>query len=122
MLEEKLKELDALQVLVATEAATFIRNIMSSPYYDAYITLKYTLDMWNREIKENSIEMTDETESKSFDRTLKYLKEMDSFYKQLDTIRTHLMPKEIKSANEEVVSLFERAQIELKEKELKKQK
>jgi len=90
----------------------FYDQITRSPYYDGYVTVLVTIKRWNAEITNNPMLIGDE--DKGFDKTHKYLTEIESYYKQLDYLRNQMNPIETAMANEEVTSLFEKAHSEIK--------
>lgn len=120
MTEQQLKELEDTGSPVCTEAAGFIRNIMQSPFYTGYVTIKSSIDKWNMEIQSSEISLTSSKDDKSFERAHKYLTEMKPYYEQLEYFRANLTSKKLVDAEIEVNSLMDEARIKLNEKNKKR--
>ncbi len=112
MTEEQLQELEKIKTPIAKDAAEFIRGILQSPFYDGYITTKYVINRLNSEIV--GLPKIIKEEDKVFEKVHKFTTEMNGYYDQLEYFKNKLNPKQVESANEEVTSLFEKAQKELK--------
>lgn len=115
MTEERLSELEGLKYPVAKEAAEFIRGILNSPFYDGYVTTKYVINRLNKEII--GLKKIIKEEDKVFEKVHKFTTEINGYYDQLEYFKNKLTPKQLSHANEEVVSLFEKAQKELKDEQ-----
>ena len=112
MNQEDIDELSSLRSPVAKLAVEFINNVISSPYYDGYKAVWFTITTLNKEIQESAIILSEE--DKRFDKINKYIIELKPYYETLDYLRLKLTPEQTKSANEEVRSLFERAHSDVK--------
>lgn len=97
----------------AAHAYAFIAAAKESPYYEGYITLKSTIDSWNDELQYKRIRLTSDKDDKGFDRTHKYLTEINVYYDKLDYFRSKLTPGQIEKANAEVKDIFEKAKQEM---------
>ena len=97
-------------------AADFIENVLRSPYYEGYKTLKKTIDSWNHEINNSPIMITSDKDDKAFERASKYLMELKFYYEQLDYMRTKLLPKEIEEVEAESTTLLDEARMKMKDK------
>jgi hypothetical protein len=96
-----------------------LSNILSSPYYNTYVTIKGQIDSFNEQltIKEptkvkvfvgdvleevnitpGKIDLFADKDSKEFDRAWKYLLESVDLSKKLDELRKLLTPDEAKKA------------------------
>ena len=96
-----------------------LSNILSSPYYSTYVTIKGQIDSFNEQltIKEptkvkvfvgdvleevnitpGKIDLFADKDSKEFDRAWKYLLESVDLSKKLDELRKLLTPDETKKA------------------------
>lgn len=99
----------------AEEAALFIEQIAQSPYLDGYLAVKTTIDNINQELKAGAAKITSgEGEDKNFDRSHKYITEMQPYYEQLEYFRKKLSPQELEEVNERPADLLDEARLKLK--------
>ncbi len=101
------------------DAAEFIRNILSSPYYDGYLAVKCTIYNLNSELKNGAAKIIVEDDNgseKAFDKSHKYITEMIPYYEQLEYFREKMLPNEIKKAEQEVGTLLDQARNGLKKR------
>ncbi len=118
MTPEKIQELRSLKPDICGEASDFIEKIMCSPYYDGYMAVLTTINNLNEELMSGVSKINEgvQDDSKSFERSHKYITEMTPYYDQLDYFRGKMSPKEIAMIAQEGNSLLDEARINLKNK------
>lgn len=97
------------------EAADFIRTIVRSPYLDGYLAVKTTIDNLNEELKSGVAKINEGVSDadKSFERSHKYITEMQPYYEQLEYFRKRLLPQE-QEETERAADLLDEARLAIK--------
>lgn len=95
-------------------AAEFIRYVVRSPYYDGYEAVRATIDNLNSELKNGVAKIVaDELGDKNFERSHKYITEMQPYYEQLEYFRKRLLPQE-QEETERAADLLDEARLAIK--------
>lgn len=111
MNSEKLKDVKKLcqKNELLREFFSEYEEIIKSPYFEGYTTLKAQIMIWQKSIKENNIGITGNGEDKSFERAHKFLSELKPYYELIEYLKKQMTPEEVKSAEEQADTLVERA-------------
>lgn len=106
------------------DAADFIRAVVSSPYYDGYLAVLTTIVNINKELQSGVAKLVPETKvsdegklqilDKVFERSHKYITEMQPYYDQLEYFRKHLTPQELEEVAERAADLIDEARLKIK--------
>ncbi len=97
------------------EASEFIKHIVRSPYLNGYIAVKTTIDNLNEELINGAAKINEGTteHDKAFERSHKYITEMQPYYEQLEYFRQRLLPQE-KEEVERAADLLDEARLVIK--------
>ncbi len=114
------------------EAADFIRMVVNSPYMDGYNAVMTTITNLNEELQQGAVTIISEAnvsadgkieiKDKAFERGDKYIREMQSYYDQLEYFRKHLTPQELEDIEEKAIDLIDEARLNLRKKNGKVQR
>lgn len=94
-LEKYKKHKEPNVVIMAETLDTFIE----SPLVEAYLSIKYQLDRWAKELKENPSTLSYDPDSgdadqKYFDKVHKYITTVDAMYDKLTSLRAKMSNKQ----------------------------
>jgi len=81
------------------QLAEWALSVLTSPYYEGYITLNRQLNTWSSELSENPVSIKSEEgdDMKAFEKAHKYIDKMDEFYDKLSYFRSKLTQNELKT-------------------------
>ncbi len=129
--EEKIEALKKGNAL-SQEAAHFIEKITSSPFFDGYVAVLTTITNLNAELQDGAATIISEAnvssdgkveiKDKAFERSDKYIREMQSYYEQLDYFRKNFSPQQAQDIEDRAIDLIDEARLNLKKKNGKVQR
>ena len=106
------------------EAASFIRSVVKSPYYESYLAILTMMNKFNIEMQGDEISLLNKTtvteEGKvvdnSFPNVHKYATEIQSYHEQLEYLRLKLLPEEIERAEAKGIDILDQARLNLRKR------
>lgn len=108
------------------EAREFIQSAISSPYFDGYVAVLVTIGNLNQELQNGVSRIESETittakgesiiADKNFERSHKFITEMQPYYEQLEYFRVKMLPNEVEEANVKTADLLDEARQKMKSK------
>ena len=101
-MQDKYKKDEALLKLCSE-----IQTLIQTPYYDMYLAMYKQINDWNKQIKDNAIDLYGTKELKEFDRVTKYFSDIQTYADKLDYLRGKMMPEDIQKANTEAKTPYE---------------
>lgn len=120
---EKIEALKKTGVL-GEEAAHFISEVVNSPFFNGFLGVYVTINNLNAELQQGVAKIVSEVNvsedgqmmiaDKAFERSNKYITEIQTYYEQLDYLRKNLLPKEQETANEKAADLLDEVRLKMK--------
>lgn len=83
--------------------------LIESPFAGTYLGMLKQVNDWNSQVTQNQIDLYGEKELKEFDRVTKYFSNVRIYIEQLDYLRSKMKPEEIKKADTDAKTPYERA-------------
>lgn len=81
-----------------------LEEMFKSPYFDSFDACRSTVKKWNKQIRENEVNLFDPEDKQKFDMIHKYLTEQKPYLEQLDFLLSKMTPEEKGEAERKMIA------------------